>query len=387
MILMADSTVKAIQDLKIGDRIMGTNSTPKVVELITKSIDKVYDITPIKGDKYTVSGNHYLLLKASNYERIRWDDTRQRYQVYWMENFKIISKTFLVKKYKSKDHAYKEAKKFLKKTAPLREGYVKYGDIVKIKINKYHELKKHIRDMYKGFTTGADFGEDDVELDPYILGYWLGDGTTSKPEITTAEKEVIEYYKKFAEEHSLVVKKYRKYHYNLTTGRHCGPGSNAFINYLKEYNVFRDKHIPIEYMTSSREDRLKLLAGLVDSDGHNNRNSYAFIFKSEKLANDVIFLARSLGFNTYGSECEKICTNSSRGRVTGTYYRFHISGEGKEDVPSLLKRKKCHKKFYKRKSNVSAIHIKKSAKEQTVYNIKTSGSNRILLADFTVVHC
>ena len=76
------------------------------------------------------------------------------------------------------------------------------------------------------------------------------------------------------------------------------------------------------------------------------------------MADDVIFLARSLGFKAHKTKCRQTCTNSSRGRVTGTYYRFIIYGEGLEKVPSLLKRKQTHKRVTKKNARVTGIRIK-----------------------------
>jgi intein/homing endonuclease len=62
--------------------------------------------------------------------------------------------------------------------------------------------------------------------------------------------------------------------------------------------MINNKHIPHIYKCNSSENRLKLLAGLIDSDGHLIKNGgYEFTQKNEKLMDDVIYLARSLGFS------------------------------------------------------------------------------------------
>lgn len=216
------------------------------------------------------------------------------------------------------------------------------------------------------------------------MGYWLGDGASAGAQITTAEPEVIEYFEKFANKNNLKVKHYAKYDYGISS--HTGSkGGNIFLNFLKKYNLINNKHIPDDYKMNSRKNQLKLLAGLIDSDGHYHYNTYDFTLKSEILADDIIFVARSLGFKAFKKECQKTCTNSRNGRVTGTYYRFIIYGEGLEEIPSILKRKQARAREQKKDATVSGFKIKYQGKK-TVYSMKTTGNNKILLEDFTVVH-
>ena len=54
---------------------------------------------------------------------------------------------------------------------------------------------------------------------------------------------------------------------------------NVFLNTLKELNMINNKHIPYVYKCNSRENRLKLLAGLLDSDGNLSNGSFEFTQK------------------------------------------------------------------------------------------------------------
>jgi intein/homing endonuclease len=91
------------------------------------------------------------------------------------------------------------------------------------------------------------------------------------------------------------------------------------LNTLRNLDLLQNKHIPLIYKCNSRENRLKLLAGLIDSDGHLIKNGgFEFTQKNERLMDDVIYLARSLGFS-----CDKKIKNTSwtyKGeKKTGTY--------------------------------------------------------------------
>ena len=157
------------------------------------------------------------------------------------------------------------------------------------------------------------------------------------------------------------------------------------LNFFKDNNLLNNKHIPDTYKFNSRENRLKLLAGLIDSDGYLSNNVYEFTLKSEILVNNIIFLVRSLGFFTYKKEVQKTCTNSVNGPVTGNYLRFHICGEGLEEIPVLLERKRAHERRSKKDACVNGLKIVSVGKRE-FYGFKLDRIAHFLLGDFTVTH-
>ena len=64
-ILMYDGTIKMVQDITVGDTLMGDNSRPRLVQSLARGKDILYDIIPTKGEKYTVNSEHILCLKYS----------------------------------------------------------------------------------------------------------------------------------------------------------------------------------------------------------------------------------------------------------------------------------------------------------------------------------
>ena len=169
--------------------------------------------------------------------------------------------------------------------------------------------------MLKGYKVPVEFPEKKVELDPYILGCWLGDGTSRLTQITSVDEAIIKNFKTYSKTLGLDVRRGTgrdKITYTATYGKKNrkgfsgSKGKNPMLNLLRKYNVLNNKHIPLEYKCNSRNIRLQLLAGIIDTDGSLMYNGcYDIIQKNEKLLDDIIYVARSLGFAAYKKECKK----------------------------------------------------------------------------------
>lgn len=121
-----------------------------------------------------------------------------------------------------------------------------------------------------------------LPMDPYLLGCWLGDGTSRDGQITGLDEEIFEAFT-------------AQYTPGATAGltrRFLGLRAD-----LRSLGVLFDKHVPGEYLTGSVEQRLALLQGLMDTDGTVGRldGRCSFTNTDEHLALAVLELARSLG--------------------------------------------------------------------------------------------
>lgn len=132
------------------------------------------------------------------------------------------------------------------------------------------------------------FGSDLV-IPPYLLGCWLGDGSSYKAEFTTMDDFISNAFFKVYEEG-------QRTHQNSGKAYTFGIKSN-FIKTLREYNLIGNKHIPDSYLFSSVSERLELLQGLMDTDGTCNKKNgqISFSTKSGQLAEGIKYLINSLG--------------------------------------------------------------------------------------------
>lgn len=381
-ILMYDGTTKRDIDIKVGDVLMGTDSQRNVVTQIQYIEELCYKITPIKGDSYFVGESDILSLTYSTNPTKTWREEKKDFSITWFDNIRNEKscKTFSVKNYGDKEKANDAAEKF--------KDNVSTDNYFDISIKDFLTKPPHYQQFSKTYREGFDFPHTEFKFDPYIIGFWLGDGTEAVPEITTADPEIVSYLREYFARFNLHVTRYggeNGIKYRISSGLKNGiDGRNSFLNYLKDENLIKNKHIPLKFMMTSRENRLRLLAGLLDSDGSLDKNCYDFIQKRERLFDEFIFLCRSLGFACYKQPCVKICTNAPNGPKPGNYFRCQVSGEGLEEIPTILNRKKAAVRKLNKRVNISGIQIENIG-IQTYIRIITE-QPKYLLHDFTVRH-
>ncbi len=332
-ILMFNGTSKEVQDIVVGDIIMGNDSTPRMVLALSRGREMMYRVTPTKGESYVVNESHILTLKCAD----------------------LRKNTF-------SNHPSKN------------------GNVYNITVRDYLKETSHFKNVMKGYRSGVEFEKKELAINPYFLGVWLGDGTSKHPHITTADSEIASAIYHEAEQRNLSVRLVTNKRSCPTYRIHNSWKGNSLLDDLREYNLLDNKHIPLVYKTSNRTDRLQLLAGLLDTDGSLSRGGFDFINKQKTLAEDVVYLARSLGFAAYMHSCEKYSQNGS----SGTYYRVFISGDCSV-IPVRIKRKQAPSRTINK--DVLKVGIKvEPIGEDDYYGFQIDGNQLFLLADFTVVH-
>jgi hypothetical protein len=377
-ILMFDGTIKMVQDIKVGDIIMGDDSTPRNVLSLGRGEDELYEIIPKKGDKYGVNSEHILCLKPSGISRIQPCQNKNgsiSYKAQYMNkiSYKIESKRF---------KKIEEAQSFIDNKNIENE-------IIEISVKNYLKLPINIQKKLKGYRAGVEFEEKVLPFDPYIIGVWLGDGTSSKPEITNQEAVILHYIKHETKKYNLKLTHYSKYLYGLTYDMYDNDSKNnknIFLQVLKDLNLLNNKHIPNIYKVNSRYNRLQLLAGIIDTDGSYSSKDKGFdiIQKNETLTNDIIFLARSLGYAAYKSECNKSCLYKGN-KVEAKYYRLFISGNNLDEIPTKCPRKRAETRTQIKDPLKTGITVK-SIGRGNYYGFTLDNNHRYLLGDFAVTH-
>ena len=223
---------------------------------------------------------------------------------------------------------------------------------------KSYKLSDNRKSILKGYRNSVEFKTQQVNIDPYMIGYWLGDGTARDSVITCQDSTVLYYFAHNLPQYDLyLTKRSSDYCYGIS-GFTCKVNSNIFLSTLKELDLLNNKHIPHIYKCNSRENRLKLLAGLIDSDGYYSRGMFEISQSEhhEKLIDDIIYLVRSLGFACY-KKLKKTSLKYNGMKKHNKSWRIIISGNGIEEIPTKIPRKRASPRKQKKDVLVTGIKV------------------------------
>ena len=334
-ILMFDGRTKPVEEIVVGDVLMGPNSAPRHVLELHRGSEQMVEIRPLKGSPFVVNLGHILTVVRTN------DGMPARCR--------------------NRD-----------------------GELVDISVADWLVASDSFRHLHKLLRMPADFPASAApDIDPYLLGIILGDGgLTHAVSITTPDIEIVDTLYREAAVMGLRVRcdqlpNNEANTYFLVDDRSQG---NELIHRLRAHGLFgkssAEKFIPDTYRLGARATRFAMLAGLLDTDGHlMNGRCFEFVSKSRRLAADVAFIARSLGFLATSAEKE----------VGGQIYlRVHISGD-LDTIPTRVLRKQAPPR--KQKKNVLrcgfTVH---SVGEGEYFGFTVDGDHRYLMGDFTLTH-
>lgn len=340
LVLMYDGSTKKVQDVQPGDQLMGPDSNPRNVLSTVSGIDEMFDIIPNKGEKWGCNQHHILSLKSAS----------------------IM-------------HAGKNNPK---------------GSILNVAVKDYLKFSNLKKKHLVQYMTGVEFNNKEV-FNPYIIGLWLGDGHSRGPKLTNGEPEIFDFLDNWASVNGIKLL-YRKNSENSHTVGFSAKiftsvkgGNNILLQTLHKYNLLKNKHIPNDYLINSRINRLQLLAGLLDTDGHKINCGYEITQKNKRIAEGIVFLARSLGF--FATKKEKTAVLTSK-NYKCLVYRVTIFGNHLHEIPCKVKRKQhTTHSLHKNRRNPLHTGIKVvSTGPGKYYGFTLDGDHLFLLGDFTVTH-
>jgi len=336
-ILMFDGSVKLVQDVHVGDKLMGPDSQPREVLALARGRQEMARIIPTKGEPFIVNIDHILNVKK-----------------------------------------VKEGS-----GSPCHEE--RYENIT---VRKYCEGTKWFKHVRKLRRTSVEFRPSWQTLDPYFVGIMLGDGSLANGTVTftASEQELADAFYQEAIKHDCRVSVTHKPD-NAASGYVASYRSGAknpiYAKFEKmglgrsnSYTVF----IPNEYKIANTEQRLQLLAGIIDAEGHHTTGGYDITSVSKKFIEDIIFVARSLGFSAYISEKDA----TLNGKFISKAYRTCISGDI-DRIPVRIDYKVAEPRQQIKDVLCTGFTVE-HLPEDDFYGFSLSGDHLYLTDDFTVHH-
>lgn len=344
-LLMADGSVKEVQDLVPGDKLMGPDSLPRNVEIVSKGFGKMYRVSSnvnsfaknkVPEIDFTCNGAHILVLKNV------WKCEQN-----------------LVKRVRKDGHINSEL------TKNKNVNFLKQSEI-EISVEDFLKLTNYQKQHFKLFRQFVNYKEVEHTVSPRFIGIWLGDETSSNCNITNVDGKIIAFCKQQA---SIL-------------------NESNIHNEFKRLGLINNKHIPKEYLIDSRKNRLELLAGIIDTNGYASKDGecYEISLMNKQLSDDVKILCQQLGFRTKSkSRLEHYKNMYSKTNGYKEVYTVQITGRLSE-IPVLLDRKKMpDSKKYNSLNNTFSFEIKELGNDD-YYGFVLDKDHRFLLADTTVSH-
>lgn len=341
-ILMADGSVKLVEHVRVGDFLMGKDSSPRKVLQLCRGEDEMFKIIPTKGEAFVVNSEHILHLKTTN-EGKTWGRTGSEY--------------------------------------------------INISVSDYIKKSKTFKHLHKLCRVAVNFPEKEAPtICPWIAGVLLGDGScleNRNVSLCNPDDEVISNFTKYVESFDCNVTIFQKknskaYQLSVTDCLANRSVANRFKCLVVENELWgkraEEKFVPNRFKLGSEKIRLQILAGLLDTDGHLSGSCFDFISKSRQLSEDVVFLSRSLGLAAYLNECEKGCQNGFR----GNYWRVSISGNT-EIIPTKVFRKQASPRKQIKSVLVSGFAVEALGMGD-FFGFKLDKDHLYLTSDFIVHH-
>lgn len=254
-VLTPDGFIK-MGDVHVGTKVIsGTGKVANVTGVYPQGVKPIYEVTFDDGSRCRCSDEHLWTVQTRDDRHRPFSDGSPKYRTVTLKSM-------------------------------MRNLYVENGKRANYSID---------------YMPKFDFPEREYAIHPYAMGVILGDGSISSGNmsISTKDDDLINRFESV--ETGYVLRRKGKRGCDYTVCIKDGADVPSFRTLLKNIGIYgkksQEKYIPVEYLLGSHEQRLELLRGLMDTDGHVNKKTGRcnYATTSSVLARDVKELVNSLG--------------------------------------------------------------------------------------------
>ncbi len=311
MVLPVDSKLTLVSgetrmasELCVGDKLLTVPRKPSIVTSLAHGMDEMYKVVPDdSGITYVVNSEHLLSLL----------DERNCLSTLQASNAKLSTHCAKVVSVEMTDiHDAVRLIAHVKHGGQVVVASDVYVPVVKWMTNRgacsYTMQAKDLLTVKLEHTrmlrvNGIEYplgGHNELPVDPYYLGLWVGDGHYVSTKITNIDEKIVQYLHEYAERLGLVCVDSKVVNGHVVDHkirqRHIS-SVNPLLDKLKQLGVIGvAKHIPKCVMSNTLAVRRAFAAGLIDSDGCGKKSGISIVMKRAVLAEQCAQLMRSLGF-------------------------------------------------------------------------------------------
>lgn len=333
-LIMYDGTLKSVEDIVVGDKLMGPDSKPRNVLKLCRGRQEMRRIIPKRfGLPFVVNKDHVLSLYK----------VREGYK-FECEKAKIVNET--VEQYQNS--------------------------------SAWH---KHTHKLYHSGEIA--FPEKEPLFDPYLVGLLIGDGSLSSGGLafTNMDDELLDYVNQASESIGDRTSIKELPNNKAVTMSVAGGNLRRELRNIGLYghNCY-SKRIPQSYKSGSIQERKLLVAGIIDTDGYVVDHKAEITLANEELIDDIAFVLRSLGFSVTKNYKLSSCLGK-----TFDSWRLYVYGDMKS-LPFVRKRHIENSAMRAQRKNVNCGFSVENLPEEDFYGFHLDGDHLYLLDDFTVTH-
>lgn len=354
-LVMTPTGIRKVGDIKVGDYLIGSNGKKtKVLGVYPQPTKRpIYKVTFTDNTYYECDEEHILPVNT-----------------YFQRSGKKYDKT-VHKKIYAPDLSFKNM--------TLREI-----------IDSGLYRRDHRHNFATPICKAVEFEKKETHCDPYVLGVLIGDGCFTNHSFCAHDDDasIIDKVISLIPEDIGYSRRYNKP--KLNEVRLFKPFWDSLGKDIDITCKSNDKYIPYNYLVNDIDGRIKLLQGLMDTDGFVMKSGYCcYNTKSEKLAKDVCFLVRSLGglASIHSKEAKYFNKKYNEMRNCGVQYEISFGFFDERIKVSTLERKQSrikyltNSKFHKFIDKVEYLR-----EDDAVCFLVDADDHLFLTRDFNVTH-
>lgn len=189
-ILMYDGTIKKVQEIECGDKLMGDDGKPRTVKVLFTGEQDMYKIYLDNDEHFIVNKNHRLALKNKFKDNIYSGIDLYEQEIYWLEwyeyleNVPVKRKTAFISKEKANKYFDKEIKR--------KENYIHYDEVIPVMVNDYILLSDEVRNDFVMYSKAIEFNKNN-KIDYYNHAVNIGYEKATSKLIKTKISDRLEY--------------------------------------------------------------------------------------------------------------------------------------------------------------------------------------------------
>ena len=409
----------AVDSLVGGEQLMGPDGAPRAVvpASVVRGRAQLYTITPkwTGAAPFTVTGNHVLVLIVNDKPFMRELDGG-RGRVEWWEP-QTVGAPVRRSHTTSSRAAREELRELLSEWEPI-EFDITVDDFLQLPQNTRVNAAKLFAAPAVTFAAtaasprlrtvlstvmGVTPSAEQLAWIAWYLGMWVTDGAKRDESVShggAAPPDPHHHHEIFArllQYQSLFGESVRPFHEGLSSAGNAKYRFAFGINtvarrVLDAYGLIGNKHIPMAWICDTVEVRRRILAGIIDGDGHYSAgNDYLIPGKDQAVVQGYKVMAASLGLrnsklsitrcvNEDGEEYRGFCVALSGHMWDVVQYCTATCKRCPQPGTAGYVEKQCDSRCY-------GFTIKKESAASDYYGFAVSGNDRrFLLADFTVTH-